>query len=304
MWHGRMLWACVVAAVVCAGGTAAVLYLSSSPQVLVTVQSDPPNATVFSGGTGLGVTPVMLTLRPGEKRSLRLVRRDCADTEAVVDTRVLPPVKGMQRFFVRYAPPRYALTVAMKTAAEAELSVTTRPDGAEVFLDGTRVGTSPLSLRALQPGTHSLRLAHPQCFPHSEEIALKAGEPLRLDRTLESKVVAFYRDAIQKEPGLLTNYAELAHHYTVEGEFPQAVEALRQGIAVLKRDDATLQSRFFAEMIQIYTRYYAYPPDSPTYKLRPALRALMKEVREKELYATKTVDGYLKQMDNYDASHP
>jgi hypothetical protein len=299
-----MWWTCLGVAVVCAAGTAAYLYFSSPARVLVTVQSQPAMATVFSGGAGIGVTPVTLTLRPQERVTLRLVRKDCADTEAVVDARLLPPPQGAQRFFGRLAPPRYAMTVSMRPAAEAELSVVTRPEGADVFLDGARVGTTPLSLRALQPGTHSLRLAHPTCFPHAEEIALKAGEPLRVERALESKVEAFYRDAIGKEPGLLTNYAELAHHHVVEGEFPKAVEVLRQGVAALKREDAALHARFFAEITQIYTRYYAYPPEKPGYKLRPALRALIKETMDKGLYNAKTLEGFLKQMDNYDASHP
>ena len=304
MWHGRMFWVCAGVAVLCAAGTAAFLYLSSTPQVLVTIDSKPSKATVFSGGEGIGVTPLQLTLRPDERRTLRLVRKDCADTEAVVDARLLPPVTGAHRFFVRMAPPRYSMTVTLRTAAEAELSVITRPEGAEVFLDGARVGVTPLSLRALQPGGHSLRLAHPTCFPHSEDIVLKSGAPLRVERTMESKVQAFYRNAIQKEPGLLTNYAELAHHFVVEGDFPKAVDVLHEGILALKRDDATLHARFFAEITQIYTRYYAYPPDSPTYKLRPALRALIKEALDKGLYSAKTLETYLKQMDNYDASHP
>ncbi len=304
MWNGRFLGVCVATAVLCTAGTAAVLLLSGAPQVIVTVDSLPPAATVFSDGEGLGVAPVTLTLRPDERRALRLVRKDCADTDAVVDADALPAPQGLRRVFRRLAPPRYRMTVALRTAAEAELVVVTRPAGAEVYLDGARVGATPLSLRALQPGPRSLRLAHAACFPHAEDIILTPGMPLRVERVLDSKVEAFYREQIRQEPGQLTHVAELAHHLVVEGEFPKAVAVLRQGLDALKREDATLQARFFSEITQIYTRYYAYPPEPPGYKLRPALRAIVREALEKGLYNAKSLESQLKQMDNYDASHP
>src|SRR5512135_1015262 len=45
--------------------------------------------------------------------------------------------------------------------ARPSITFRTDPDSALVFLDGIRLGPSPVTLDSLQPGPHILRLAHP-----------------------------------------------------------------------------------------------------------------------------------------------
>jgi hypothetical protein len=54
---------------------------------------------------------------------------------------------------------------------------------AEVVLDGTPVGTTPLAPLPLAPGTYTARLTHPDFKPLLRKVTIRAGEttPLRLD---------------------------------------------------------------------------------------------------------------------------
>jgi hypothetical protein len=77
------------------------------------------------------------------------------------------------------------------TAPPAPLSTTgalvidSRPPGATVFVDGRRVGTTPMSLPDLSPGTHRIRLEMAGFSPWVTTANVQAGARMRVAASLE-----------------------------------------------------------------------------------------------------------------------
>jgi hypothetical protein len=74
------------------------------------------------------------------------------------------------------APPLDASVATPATpAAETHLVVKTAPPGAEISLDGARLGSSPIEVH-VQPGRHSLRAIHRGYTPLDDVVDLASGE--------------------------------------------------------------------------------------------------------------------------------
>ncbi len=64
------------------------------------------------------------------------------------------------------------------------LSVQSQPAGAEVYLDGERLGVTPLTAKRLATGERTLRLDHPHRGQLVEKIMINRGETQRVERLL------------------------------------------------------------------------------------------------------------------------
>lgn len=69
-------------------------------------------------------------------------------------------------------------------AKEGALHVDSSPSGAAVFLNGTLIGFTPLSLN-LTPGTYELRVTKEGYGRYSKEVEIEAGKELKVSVTLE-----------------------------------------------------------------------------------------------------------------------
>ena len=61
----------------------------------------------------------------------------------------------------------------------SEVSIDSRPEQAEIWLNGTRKGQTPLILE-LMAGEYRLDLLHPHFLPHTSDFLVVAGEPLAM----------------------------------------------------------------------------------------------------------------------------
>lgn len=145
------------------------------------VRTTPAGARVRVDGRDRGVTPLTLTgLAPGRyavEVSLegheplsRRVELTSARPTATLDLR-LP------------AAPRPAAAAR----GPASLEFVTRPAGAVVWLDGRRVGVSPLTLSEVAPGTRSVRFELAGHATWTNTITLAAGESRRVTASLEPR---------------------------------------------------------------------------------------------------------------------
>jgi hypothetical protein len=76
-------------------------------------------------------------------------------------------------------------TVASDTPGE--LRVDSRPRGARVLLDNAPVGTTPLLLPGIRPGSHTVRLELPGYHPVSTSVNVEAGGRARVAASLEAQ---------------------------------------------------------------------------------------------------------------------
>lgn len=120
-----------------------------------------PKTTVFINGEEQGETPFQQKIDPGEY-DVKLIPEDESST-----TPWQHQVKvnaGVQTFVsTNLGPSEVAssweiITLEKLKSDEMELSIFSQTDSAEIFIDGERKGTTPLSLQDLSEGTHDLRI--------------------------------------------------------------------------------------------------------------------------------------------------
>jgi hypothetical protein len=167
----------------------------------VLVRSTPSGARVIVDGRDRGQTPATIRdLGRGEHR-VRVVRDGYTSAERRV---VLSPSQPSQSLSVPLAKEpraRAKAPVSPKLAvdgtpakAEADQStpakvgtliVESRPQGADVMIDGRPVGTTPLSLSDVRAGSHAVRLEREGYLIWTAPVKVTAGEQNRVTASLE-----------------------------------------------------------------------------------------------------------------------
>jgi hypothetical protein len=150
------------------------------------IRSTPSRAGVMVDGTWRGRTPITVrglslgthAVRVIEEGYVSETRRVAVDARSAGTTVSfqLAPVRGAER------PARAAARPGAKTGA---LRVESRPSGAAVLIDGRVVGTTPLQISDLEPGSHQVRLELPGHRPWATATTVVAGQSVRVAASLE-----------------------------------------------------------------------------------------------------------------------
>lgn len=118
----------------------------------------------------------------------------------------------------------------LQESHEAEMAIRSVPSGVDVYLDGKKVGTTPYNERHLSPGSHKLKLDHPEYLTKKVTIELNNDKPLKKEYILQraqSTVVinsdpsgaSIYvdgKDTGKKTPSTLTGINPGSHIITVK----------------------------------------------------------------------------------------
>ena len=136
------------------------------------VESTPPGATVRVEGQDepLGETPLERSLPVG---SLAL----SISAEGYMTQRRDAVIRADEATSLSFRFERAATSVAT-------LTVSGEPRGAAVFFDDRRVGTAPMSLGELPPGSGRVEIRHDSREPYATDITLEAGAATRIDYSL------------------------------------------------------------------------------------------------------------------------
>ncbi|HEY7187869.1 MAG TPA: PEGA domain-containing protein [Vicinamibacterales bacterium] len=162
--RGRLIAAAVVLIALTSGGTlAARKFFMPADAVAttgtLTVQTNPPGASVVIDGKQRGVTPLNLALESG-KHVLELVTE--GDVRSVPIT-ITPGAQMSQFIELPHAP-----------SALGELQIRTEPAGAQVSVDGRALGKSPLTAEGLTPGQHTVTLEN-DLGSVTQRVVIEAG---------------------------------------------------------------------------------------------------------------------------------
>ena len=146
------------------------------------IETDPAGASVLVDNKDIGKSPVNADLQPGEHQ-----------IEAVLDG-----YRGMAQQLAVEAGAQLSLRLALQKADKEHgpplIVVNTQPAGAQVTLDGAKVGESPVKTHA-QPGPHELKMsldgyaARTMKFtlPEKREIELVLAVALKETRSAEAQ---------------------------------------------------------------------------------------------------------------------
>lgn len=122
------------------------------------VRSSPGGAEVFVNGERRGVTPLALRDLPYGAYAVRVVRAGFAPVEQRVAIDAGRPARSLELTLTRGAAPGTAAPAASVPAASGSLLVESRPAGARVFVDGTDIGVTPVTMPSLAAGPHTVRI--------------------------------------------------------------------------------------------------------------------------------------------------
>ncbi len=222
------------------------------------LESEPPGASVWSGEELLGTTPMTLPA-VGGKVVLRLSLPGCIDQVIEVDSGEAP-ADGVWR-------------VALTPPDRGRVRCESEPDSADVFVDGEFRGRTPLELRDLEPRAYEVSFMLAGRKTVTQALDLSAGQaPPVLRVQLPSLTEEYYRQQLEREPGNLHHYCDLAHHYILEHRFDEAMavfdRAVRQAIENPGIDN---KERLWSEMDRVVEEQYDYGDEAAVDRARRAL---------------------------------
>lgn len=122
-----------------------------------------PEATVFIDGEQVGTTPFEIKMKPREVE-IRLIPTPQGDGLALYETKV-KLVEGVQTVIRRFFGPTedsssgFVISFQKIGGREAPLAVVSFPEGAEIWLDGKLIDTTPHKVNTTAPAGHAVRLS-------------------------------------------------------------------------------------------------------------------------------------------------
>lgn len=148
------------------------------------VRTSPAGARVLLDGQDVGVTPLTLRSLPFGTHTLRVTREGYESESRRVIISTAQPAPSL---IVDLTRTRGGVAAAggPDSRFTASLAVESRPPGANVYLDGRRIGTTPLVLDAAPTGSHALRLELDGYRRWTSSVRVAAGERNRVTASLE-----------------------------------------------------------------------------------------------------------------------
>lgn len=170
------------------------------------VRTSPAGARVQLNGKDVGVTPITLRAVAAGAHTVRVTREGYVAEERRVTVSASQPSQSLTFALARErrTPPASQTLGATRPASAARpanapgappattaagysagLIVESRPPGAAVFIDGRRVGTTPLTVDPVPTGSHVIRLELDGYRRWSSSVRVAAGERNRVTASLE-----------------------------------------------------------------------------------------------------------------------
>ncbi len=155
---------------IAAGGTPAPAAPPATPSGTLRIVTIPAGAAVSIDGLARGSTPLRVRHLELGERTVTVMLPGYATEERPIRLTINRPSRTLE----------IALRVVPAAPVSGELSVTTDPPGATIFVDGESSGTAPRSVPALSPGRHTVRVELVGHEPVTRDVTVEAGETVDL----------------------------------------------------------------------------------------------------------------------------
>ena len=154
----------------------------------ITVRTTPPGARVTIDGRDVGKAPLTIPNLGRGAHTVRVMRDGYTAVERRVTITPNEPTSTLTLNLVpRSSAPAPAPAPEAATPRTADVFFESRPTGATVFLDGKRVGTTPMALPAVRVGSHAVRFELADHKPWSASVPVVSGEKNRVAASLEQQ---------------------------------------------------------------------------------------------------------------------
>jgi hypothetical protein len=154
----------------------------------ITVRTTPTGARVTIDGRAVGQTPLTIPNLGRGAHNVRVTRDGYSSVERRVVITPNQPTSTLTLNLTRTgaAPPRPA-PAESPAQLTADVLFESRPTGATVFMDGKRIGTTPMSLPSVRTGSHAFRFEMAGHKPWTASLPVVAGEKNRIAASLEQE---------------------------------------------------------------------------------------------------------------------
>lgn len=143
------------------------------------VRSTPAGSQVLVNGSVRGLTPLTLKDVPYGTQTVRVIRPGYQPQQRRVSVSATNRSPSVE---VSLKP--VSVTRVAPAPSVGSLSIASRPAGAIVYVDGRRVGTTPLELSTLSAGSHALRVEHAGYRLWSSSVKIVSGGRARVTASL------------------------------------------------------------------------------------------------------------------------
>ena len=203
------------------------------------VTSTPDRAMVFVDGSYAGLTPLADVPISSGKHSVRLVKADCQTWSQAV-----PDGSG-----------GVAIDAPLASAVSGILVVETDPPGAEVYIDGDRVGVTPLRLENVPVGERDIRLQKTNYVSHLEKVTVQSAKAYTVRCTLKIRQAETYLALLKADPNNCSYHCELAHVYLLDRRIDLAGKHLEQALDIYAQGKDS--SSYAARLKWLFDKVYA-----------------------------------------------
>ena len=228
-----------------------------------TVTSVPAGAAVVVNDQPVGVTPVQVVFPRGDlANKIRIVSQGYRSWEASLT--------------ILQARQQFCQPIALEKLLEPKIIFTSVPPGAEVLVDGERLGETPFTLPSMKPGTTCEVLFRREGYMKEQKSLTVDGlsAEITVSATLKSSVELYYRRKIKEESQNHGYLADLMHHYMLEKRFDDAVTLMREGLATSAKDSGI----FWQEIDRIWAHQYNYGTPKEIEETRRKIISMLEKV--------------------------
>ena len=249
--------------------------------VLLAVNSAPDRATVFIDDKYAGVTPLTVKDLPPGHHFVKLTKRDH-----------LPWTKLVELLY-----PEEKLDAALAVKPKGSLLVASEPAPADVYIDGEYEGKTPLEKKNLDANPYSVRIEKEHFLPYETEVEVKAGEQIKIEGKLKSKVEGWYLARLKENPNDVSCHTELAHYYLVRGELEKSAKAIAAAVEVTGNgaDTSGYAGRLAQEIQKMWGQSFQFGGDLQLPAVRKALHAAIHQVWQRN-QKKPTLERFLAQL--------
>lgn len=194
-----------------------------------------------------------------------------AEEELLGPTPLAMPPSTQDRTLVLRCPGYRDATVTIPAGTQGEvpatlepvggfaLTCTSQPTGASVYLDGERLGETPLTVRDLDQDLVEVTFQLKNHEQVTQSVRFDENPAQELAVVLPSLTEKYYLQQLRQEPEVIHPYCDLAHHYVLQHEFAKAVDIFGQGVDLLVRKPGTEDSaRLWSEIDRVTTKQYDF----------------------------------------------
>ncbi|MBF0227940.1 MAG: PEGA domain-containing protein [Desulfobacterales bacterium] len=140
------------------------------------VKSEPKGAEVYVNGESKGLTPLKLeNLKPGsyEIKISKEGYEEYSGSVSVVGSKTASVDRNLREIL-------------------GSISIKSSPSGAEVYVEGSRKGTTPLTLDKVKPGSYNVKISKEGYEEYSGSVSVAGNKTATVDRNLKKKEDSTY----------------------------------------------------------------------------------------------------------------